>query len=318
MSLMIRTTSALLLVFTILAGCGYNPKDSGKGIPAVVEKGTLECLYPDAGCHAAAGTWTVTWATAVHANSDDLPSFGYTDENCAGCHNPVEEERNDSSYLFTAGGNPGPPDRPIVGCEACHGAGMEHFAYAHADTADGTPPTIHPSYDPAFGDTHYLPDSATVWNTFPNADHIVSCGPCHSPDQHAGGASLLMDVGLVLVPEVAQGGEHRVGRGLAQPAEAGGLDHPGEMLQLLQIVAFALAGAEPLQDVQHAAGADAAGGALAAGLVLRELQEIAGDIDHAVVFVQHDQTAAAHDRANPGQRVIVDRRVCQFSRHTTA
>ena len=50
-------------------------------------------------------------------------------ENCAGCHNLVEEGRNDSAYLFTSGstgGLLGTPERPIVGCEACHGAGSGH------------------------------------------------------------------------------------------------------------------------------------------------------------------------------------------------
>jgi len=190
MSLTVRTIFGLLSIFLIFAGCGYNPKDSGGGFPSAVEKGTVECLYPDAGCHAAAGTWTDSWSASVHANGDDLPSFGYTDDNCAGCHNPVEEGRNDSAFLFTAAATPGPPIRPIVGCEACHGPGMDHFAYAHADSAEDTPPTPHPDYDPAFGDTHYLPDPGTTLASFANPFHLLTCGPCHSPNQHAGGASL--------------------------------------------------------------------------------------------------------------------------------
>ena len=195
MSLMVRIIVGLLSAFLTFTGCGFNPKDSGGGIPSVVEKGTVECLYPDAGCHAVAGTWTDSWTASAHANSDNLPSFGYTDGNCAGCHNPVEEGRNDGAYLFTSGitgGNLGTPERPIAGCEACHGSGMEHFAYAHADTADGTPPEVHPDYDydPAIGDTHYQPAASTASATFANVFHLTSCGPCHSPDQHAGGSSL--------------------------------------------------------------------------------------------------------------------------------
>ena len=192
MSLMTRIITSLLSVLVILTGCGYNPKDSAGGIPSVVEKGTAECLYPDAGCHAVAGTWTDSWAASDHANSDNLPSFGFTENNCTGCHNPVEDGRNDSAYLFTTGitgGSLGTTIRPIVGCEACHGAGMEHFAYAHADTADDTPPTLHSDYDPLIGDTHYEP-ADTVYKTFANVFHLTSCGPCHDRDYHAGGASL--------------------------------------------------------------------------------------------------------------------------------
>jgi hypothetical protein len=66
---------------------------------------------------------------------------------------------------------------------------MSHYAYAHASTADTALPVPHPDYDPAIGDTHYLPAS-TIVNSFSNQYHLVSCGPCHSPSQHAGGASL--------------------------------------------------------------------------------------------------------------------------------
>lgn len=189
MSLKMRFPTLSLLVFMLLAGCGFNPKNSGVRIPPPSDRGTVECLYPDAGCHAAEGTWTDTWSEAVHANGDNSPSFGYTTDTCIECHNPIEDGRNDSAFLFTTGFLPGPPERPIVGCEACHGPGMDHYAYAHADTADGTPPTLHPGYDPALGDTHYTPDPGTVSNTFANVYHLQSCGPCHSPDQHAGGAA---------------------------------------------------------------------------------------------------------------------------------
>ena len=43
--------------------------------------------------------------------------------------------------------------------------------------------------------------------------------------------------------------------------------------------------------------ADAAERALAARLVLGEVQEVARDVDHAVAVVEHDQAAGAHDRA---------------------
>ena len=39
-----------------------------------------------------------------------------------------------------------------------------------------------------------------------------------------GGAALVVNVRVVFVPEVPQGGQNRVGRGLPQPAQRGGLD----------------------------------------------------------------------------------------------
>lgn len=193
MSLSHRCSIFLLAVLIAAAGCGYNPKGSGNGISDAQYKGTVECLYPDAGCHDATGTETSTWETGIHGNSDNSPSIADTGQYCADCHNTVEEERNDAAYLFTSGPVPstsiGQPERPIVGCEACHGAGMSHYAYAHAGTADDAPAIVHPDYDPAFGDTHYLP-AGTAYSTFANPYHLTSCGPCHSPSQHAGGASL--------------------------------------------------------------------------------------------------------------------------------
>ena len=184
----------MLSAFLIFSGCGYNPKESGGGIPSVVEKGTVECLY--AGCHdsyvATAGFNPATsWSGGSHANPDNDPAFALSEEGCIGCHNLVEDGRNDSAFLFTAGFTPGPPDRPIVGCEACHGSGMEHYAYSHTGPGDTAPLVVYnPPYDPAFGDTHYFPAATTASDTFANVFHLTSCGPCHSPDQHAGGSSL--------------------------------------------------------------------------------------------------------------------------------
>lgn len=196
MSLIVRTIVGLITVFLIFTGCGYNPKDSGGGVPSVVEKGTVDCLY--GGCHdsfvpTAGFNPDTSWADGGHGNPDNLPAFALSETSCIACHNPIEDDRDDYAYLFTSGVTGSflaTPVHPIVGCEACHGSGMEHYAYSHANTADGTPPTVHPDYDPAIGDTHYLPDPATVSDTFANEFHNLSCGPCHSRDQHAGGSSL--------------------------------------------------------------------------------------------------------------------------------
>jgi hypothetical protein len=194
---MVRTAAALLTAFLIFTGCGYNPKDSGDGIPSVVEKGTVECLY--AGCHdsfvATAGfNPDISWADGKHGNPDNLPAIALSETICIGCHNPIEDGRNDSAYLFTSGVTGiflGTPERPIVGCEACHGAGMEHYAYSHTGPGDTAPPIVYnPPYDPNFGDIHYFPAATTVSATFANAYHLLSCGPCHTPDQHTGGTAV--------------------------------------------------------------------------------------------------------------------------------
>ena len=113
-------------------------------------------------------------------------------------------------------------------------------------------------------------------------------------------AVLVADVRLVLVAEVAEGGQHRVGRGGAQRAERGLLHHhrpappavsmsPSRPRPWQMSVRMSSICLEPF----------AAGRALAAGLVFQEVEEVAGDVHHAGVLVHDDHAAGAHHRAQP-------------------
>ena len=125
----------------------------------------------------------------------------------------------------------------------------------------------------------------------------------------AGLAVLVADVRLVLVAEVADVGQHRVGRRLAEAAERRLLDRLAEVDEALDVALLALAVADARDDLEHALGADAAGRALAAALLLDEVEEEARHVDHAGVLVHDDEAAGAHDGAELGQRLEVDRRV---------
>ncbi len=118
-------------------------------------------------------------------------------------------------------------------------------------------------------------------------------------------AVLVADVLDVFVAEVADGREHGVGRGLAQPAERRVLDHLAQVDEPLDVGLFAAAVADAVEDFQHPLGAHAAGDALAARFLLDEFEEEAGDVDHATVLVHDDQAAGAHDRAQFGERFVV-------------
>ena len=168
----------------IAAGCSYNPKESGGDVSGNLGfKGTVECLLADT-CHSVGTTPLTTWSAGAHANVAVTPGVASSvDPECTGCHNPIEWDSNDSAFLFTPTSYLGATARPIVGCEACHGTSMEHFAYA------GT--AIYSFTGSPFGDTHYIPDTTAVaGSVFGNQYHNNSCGPCHAPDKHAGGASL--------------------------------------------------------------------------------------------------------------------------------
>ena len=103
---------------------------------------------------------------------------------------------------------------------------------------------------------------------------------------------------LVVLAEVAQRGLHRLAGALTQTAERGMGDRVGEILEKLDILFASLVADDALESFQHALRTLAAGDALAAGFLLREFHEEAGDLRHAGVLVHDDETAGAHDRAD--------------------
>ena len=129
------------------------------------------------------------------------------------------------------------------------------------------------------------------------------------PHAGAGGALLVAHVGDVLVLEVAQRGEDRVRGRLAEAAERRVLDRVGQVLELDEHLLGALAGADLLEHLEHAAGADAAGRALAAGLVLGEPEVELRHRGHAVLVGEDDHAAGAHHGPDLRERPVVDRRV---------
>ena len=69
---------------------------------------------------------------------------------------------------------------------------------------------------------------------------------------------------------------------------------------------------------EHLGRAGAAGNALAAGLGHAELDEEAGDVDHAGRVVHDDHAARAHHGADLDQSVIADANIEQFSGKASA
>ena len=101
-------------------------------------------------------------------------------------------------------------------------------------------------------------------------------------------------MGDVLIPEIPQGGQNRVGRGLPQSTQGGGLDVVGKLLQAVYIFKLAVAGNNLVQDLEEALGADAARRTFAARFVDDKLHVEARDVDHAVVLIQNDHSAGPH------------------------
>ena len=80
----------------------------------------------------------------------------------------------------------------------------------------------------------------------------------------AGGAFLVTHVGDVFIAEVAQRGEDGVRGGLAESAQGRQLDVVRQVLKLLQILRFAFASRDPVEDLVESLGSLTARYALAA------------------------------------------------------
>ena len=135
---------------------------------------------------------------------------------------------------------------------------------------------------------------------------------------NAGAAALRADVVLEFVAEVAQRGQHGVGRGLAETAERGVADHPAQFVEFVQVLLTAFAFGDAREGAQRLVQSDPAGHAFAAGFGAGELDEVAGDVDHAVVFVHHHHAARTHDRAELPQRFEIDRGIEHLVRNAAA
>jgi hypothetical protein len=129
---------------------------------------------------------------------------------------------------------------------------------------------------------------------------------------------VMPDVILELLAEVADVTEHRVGGRLAQPAERGVLDGLAQLQQLLDVAFPPFTVADAGDDLEHALGAHPAGSALAAALLLCELQEEAGHVDHAAVLVHDNEAAGAHDGAQLLYGLVVNGHVEVLARDGAA
>lgn len=189
-----RLLAATALILVLASSCGYNPKRGGGGpLSDLGFAGSAECLL--SGCHdtleAGAGSYPgftpdTTWALGGHGNINAVPdSITGTAAGCDSCHDPADDIA-DAAYLFTTTSTPdgisgtvlsamGLTARPMVGCEGCHGSGTEHYAYQ-----DTTGFSVG---------NHQIPLDSTVSPIFDHLFQASPCGPCHSPDEHAGAAT---------------------------------------------------------------------------------------------------------------------------------
>ena len=116
---------------------------------------------------------------------------------------------------------------------------------------------------------------------------------------------------FVLLAEVFQSGEYGVRSRLTETTERAFLYLIGEVEERIKVFHDALSLGDAFQDFKHPFRADAAEGALPAGLFLDEGQEEFGDVDDACRLVHNHHSAGAHDSARGIYGFIVYRGVEQ-------
>src|SRR5438445_2432665 len=105
------------------------------------------------------------------------------------------------------------------------------------------------------------------------------------------GAALLADVRLVFVPEVLERAGDRRDLGVPKGADRAAGDVAAQSQQGREVVHLALPMVDPSKYLQQPQTSLPAGGALAAGLVVEEVQEIFRGPHHARAFLHHRDPA---------------------------
>ena len=130
----------------------------------------------------------------------------------------------------------------------------------------------------------------------------------------AGGTAMRHDVILEFVAEMTQGGEDGIRRGLAKSTKRAFTNVAAEFVEKLEVMHGARAFGDAVENAQRFVETDTARNTFSAGLGVGELDEVAGDIDHAVVFIHDHHAAGTHDGAEPGKALVVHGGVKHFLR----
>jgi hypothetical protein len=126
---------AALIAAFLVSGCGSSkkePREEEEAPAGIAFVGITTCFN----CHADSrnpasfppvfgDTAGDAWLASRHGNQNDTPSYADITDVCTPCHDP----QGDGHHLEDLAdvGAPLGTNRPIVGCEACHGPGGNHW-----------------------------------------------------------------------------------------------------------------------------------------------------------------------------------------------
>ena len=116
----------------------------------------------------------------------------------------------------------------------------------------------------------------------------------------------MRDMSFILIPEITNGGQYRIGGSLSQAAQGAFLDLEGKVLQPFDITLFSFAFGDAGEYFEHSFGSDAAEGTFPAGFFTGEVEKEPGHVDHTGGFVHDDHSAGTHDGTGFGDFGVID------------
>jgi hypothetical protein len=207
----------ILLASALLYGCGNAKKEAPESAATgVATVGFTECYK----CHADAknpvgltpdptipsvpfgDTASIGWLDGVHSNSNDTPAFSaFSDSTCAACHDQLGDGRTIENFSLDTGiAVLGTADRPVVGCESCHGGGGNHFGLGPLPYPKSDGVMCAACHSASFPHTASNPEGGSIGEGFLASRHASSknthvtdysgsttdiaalCGRCHTDE----------------------------------------------------------------------------------------------------------------------------------------
>jgi hypothetical protein len=207
----------MALAALALAACGMNEQSpdsstggtdvsTGTGAPV----GMSECLS----CHSdnynpsslinvvgdSAGS--TGWLNGPHGNGNDKPNYGFygnDSSECTPCHDQLDDGLTISAIYADTGVDIGMSNRPVIGCESCHGSGAGHYGTGQLEYARPDASRCGQCHDADFdhsesGDEIYEKYAASKHAGSAPGSHqnlnnfMAACSKCHTDE----GAKLYM------------------------------------------------------------------------------------------------------------------------------
>jgi hypothetical protein len=219
----IRLISMILMPLVLLLGCGGGGGGGGVARSSSSSGSTSQYSITDCyNCHAdgliakyASENIFSSWRNGPHGNYEGTSYTGYPayidlTSGCLTCH----DERGDgellySYYLSSGSSFLGTVNRPLVGCESCHGTGDSHFGIGpipYPDPDAGICGNCHNTNTHLTGSPQKL-ESGSIYSSYTTSPHAGSikaahyaagsttdvkarCSKCHTDE----GAKLYKDV----------------------------------------------------------------------------------------------------------------------------